>query len=537
MSVTKNGPSYLEALSDNIVVDPQKCIYCGKCADTCILDNIRLQLAPCRQACPLHTNCQGYVQLIARRDDQKAMAVLAEGLPFPGIVGRVCSHPCESRCSLQEVDGQAVAIRDLKRYLADAVALPPVELGAPRAEQVAIVGGGPAGAMAAFELRKAGFGVALYDQHERLGGMLAVGVPEFRLPTSVLDQEMALLERLGVGLHLGVQVGCDVPLADLVEHNDAVLLATGAHVGKRLGVLNEGLPGVWEGLSFLRAARSAQKPPVGERVVVIGGGNTAVDCAQTAHRLGAREVRLVCLEQRQEMPAFAWEVEDALEEGILVDNGWGPTAFAGNGQVAGVALRRCLRVFDKDGRFAPTFNDGDARRVAADTVVVAIGQGADLSYLEGTVESPGNWLRADSTTWQLQGKVFAAGDAATGPKTVVEALAAGREAAESIRRYLSGEDLTYDRNYFAHYETEFAVDKSAAVERVRVAPQKAADAARRTFAELQAGMSEAEARSEAGRCLSCGEAYGKFRNCWFCLPCEIECPERALRVEIPYLLR
>ncbi|MHB1134782.1 MAG: FAD-dependent oxidoreductase [Chloroflexota bacterium] len=538
MTVAKHSPvSFLEALADNIIVDPQKCIFCGKCADACILDNIRLQLAPCRQACPLHTNCQGYVQLIARGEDEKAMAVLGEGLPFPGIVGRVCSHPCESRCTRQEVDGQAVSIRELKRYLADNVPLPPLQAGAPRPERVAIVGGGPAGAMAAVELRKAGFGVTLYDRHERLGGMLAVGVPEFRLPVAVLDGEMAQLRQLGVDLRLGVEVSRDVQLDDIIAGHDAVLLATGAHVGRRLGVPGEDLAGVWEGLTFLRQSRSSAKPQLGRRVVVIGGGNTAVDCAQTAHRLGAEQVRLVCLEQRAEMPAFAWEVEDALEEGIVVENGWGPTGCTGTAQVKAVQLRRCLSVFDAQGRFAPVFDDSASKALAADTVVVAIGQGADLSYLQGSLTAQGNWLRADARTGQLAGKVFAAGDAASGPKTVIEALAAGREAAESIRRFLVGEDLAYDRDPFAGYETEFAVDRSGAQARERAVPARATSEARRTFAELQADLAPATARAEAERCLSCGEAYGKFRNCWFCLPCEIECPEEALHVDIPYLLR
>lgn len=535
-----SATSYLEALSDNIVVDPTKCIYCGACADTCILDNIRVQLAPCRQACPLHANCQGYVQLIARGDDAKAMKVLGEALPFPGIVGHVCSHPCEDACSRREVDGQAVAIRDLKRYLAEAVPLPPVEVAPARPEKVAIVGAGPAGAMAAYQLAKQGFQVSLYDANSRPGGMLAVGVPEFRLPVAVLDGEMAILSQLGVQLQLGVRVGRDLPVAELVEKHDAVLLASGAHVSKRLGLAGEDLPGVYDGLGFLRAARGETKPFVGRRVVVIGGGNTAVDAAQTAHRLGAAEVSLVCLEQRQEMPAFAWEVQDALEEGIAVRNGWGPTGFlAEEGRLSQVQLRRCLSVFDRNQRFAPTFDDADRRAVPSDTVIVAIGQDVDLSYLDKLVPCAAGRLAADPVTQQCLDvpKVFAAGDALTGPKTVVEALASGREAAESIRRYLLGESLTYTRGYLGPYETEFPVDKSGAVARPRLEPDKVDAAARRMFAELQLGMSEAEARGEAGRCLSCGEAYGKFRTCWYCLPCEIECPEKALWVDIPYLLR
>ncbi|MDA8219009.1 MAG: FAD-dependent oxidoreductase [Dehalococcoidales bacterium] len=539
MTATR-ATNYLQGLSDNIVVDPRKCIFCAKCVDTCILDNLRLQLAPCRQECPLHTNCQGYVQLIARGEDEKAMAVLAEALPFPGIVGRVCSHPCESACNRRDVDGEAVSIRDLKRYLADNVGLPAVEVAPDRPEKVAVVGAGPAGAMASYLLRKDGFQVDLYDANERPGGMLATGVPEFRLPVEVLDKEMDILSQLGVRLHLGQAVGPDLPLASLVEGHDAVLLATGAQKSKKLGVEGEELAGVHGGLEFLRQARTKAKPALGRKVVVIGGGNTAVDAAQTAYRLGADAVTLVCLEARGEMPAFAWEVADACEEGIAIQNSWGPVRLLGTGgKVNGVELRRCVRVFDSAGRFAPAYDDADRKQIRADTVVVAIGQDADLSLLSGLVGQVGNRLAVDALTLQAEGqaKVFAAGDAVTGPKTVVEALAAGQQAAESIKRYLAGDDLRYGRSYLGPYETDFAVDTSKAVQRPRVAVRKAEGAARRSFAELQQGMSAEEARAEAERCLSCGEVYGKHRTCWFCLPCEIECPEDALWVDIPYLLR
>lgn len=202
-------------------------------------------------------------------------------------------------------------------------------------------------------------------------------------------------------------------------------------------------------------------------------------------------------------------------------------------------MRNCICVFDDEGKFSPRFDDAQRMTISADTVIVAIGQDVDLSYLEGVVPAGSGRLIVDPLTLQSQGlaKLFAAGDAVTGPRTVVEALASGKEAAESVRRYLEGDDLRYGRSYLGAYDLEFDVDKSGAVARPRVAPRKVEGAARRGFAELQLGMTKDEARAEAERCLSCGEVYGKFRNCWFCLPCEVECPEKALWVEIPYLLR
>ena len=542
-------PGYLQGLSDNIVVDPQKCTFCGICVERCILDNLRLKLALCRQACPLHTNCQGYVRLIARGDDRKATKVISDVVPFIGILGRICSHQCETSCTRLQVDGEAVAIRDLKRYLADNVELPPVEMAPERSERVAIIGAGPAGAYAAYLLRQHGFRVEIFDASPGLGGMLATAVPEFRLPAAVLDKEMGILEGMGIVLHLGVRVGTQVTLPELAAEFAAVLIATGAQKSKALGIAGEDLKGVWAGLDFLRSARSAVgKPAVGRAVAVIGGGNTAVDAAQTALRLGAQEVKLICLESRAEMPAFQWEVADACEEGVEIVPSCGPIRFLGrDGQVSGIQTRRCLSVFDAQGRFAPCFDDGQQQEVSADTVIVAIGQTADMSFLDGAeVAFAGSQILCDPLTLQcrksgddavLHASIFAAGDIVTGPKTVVEALASGREAAESIRRYLCQENLRYGRAYPGPYDTQFDVDLSKAVPSKRVAPNQLPVDRRRSFLELVECMSEGEARAEAERCLSCGEPYGKFRTCWYCLPCEVECPEEALRVEIPYLLR
>jgi len=321
----------LEVLAQNIIIDKEKCIFCGKCVNVCIIDNLRMKLAPCRQACPLGLNCQGYAQLIARGEEAKALEVIGEELPFPGILGRICHHPCETECSRNEVDGSGVSLRVLKRYLADTQELviedllPEKEL----AEKVAVIGGGPAGLMSAYTLRKKGYQVTLYEAGSKLGGMLVSCIPEFRLPQKVVQDETAILERMGVEILYNTRVGKEVSLDKILEQYQAVILATGTQVSKKLGLSGENAQNTYEALDYLRRAKeNGENSTAGKQVLVIGGGNTAIDVAQTAYRLGAKEVRVVCLEDRQSMPAYQWEVADALEEGIIIENGWGPARFA-----------------------------------------------------------------------------------------------------------------------------------------------------------------------------------------------------------------
>ncbi|MDA8219513.1 MAG: FAD-dependent oxidoreductase [Dehalococcoidales bacterium] len=540
---------WLSSLSDNIAVDKSKCTFCMQCVDKCILDNLRFYASPCRDACPLRLNCQGYTQLIARGEEEKALGLIYEGTPFPGILGRVCAAPCETSCSRNTVDGQPVATRALKRYLADAVASPDSNGSADplkawrspteRAERVAIVGGGPAGVMAACYLRREGYQVSLFEASSRLGGMLTACIPEFRLPPTTAADELALVERLGVDVHLGSPVD-ERRFFDIIEGNDAVLVATGATRGKRLGIPGEDLAGVYNGIDFLRASREADKPVVGKRVVVVGGGNTAVDAAQTAYRLGAEEVRVVCLEAGDEMPAFAWEVRDAVEEGVVVENGWGPTGVvAADGRAAGLECRRCLSVFDAEGRFAPCFAEGERRTIPADTVIIAIGQEAELGFLgDSGLEVRVGRVVADADTLQTAvAKVFAAGDAVSGPTSVVEAMGRGRTAAESITRYLQGLPLRYGRRDAVAAQVAASVDASGAVVRPRVEAPRVAVAARRGFGEIEGTLSREQARAEAERCLSCGRPAGEHRMCWSCLACEQACPEDAIAVSVPYLMR
>lgn len=532
----------LEALAQNIIVDKDKCIFCGKCVEVCIVDNLRMKLAPCRKACPLGLNCQGYAQLIARGEEAKALEVIGEDLPFPGILGRVCHHPCETECHRNKVDGSGVSLRVLKRYLADNYeldikqALPEKE----RPEKVAVIGGGPAGIMAVYMLRKKGYQVTIYEASSRLGGMLTSCIPEFRLPREVVLKETGILAEMGVQVLYNTRVGQDVSLDEILEQYQAVILATGIPASKKLGLPGEEAVNVYAALDYLKKAKdNAENSTNGGRVLVIGGGNTAIDVAQTAYRLGAKEVRVVCLEDRQSMPAYPWEVADALEEGIIIENGWGPVNFVvEDGHVKAVEFQRCYAVFDKDGQFNPKFSPGEKQVFDADLVVVAVGQAMDTALDLGDIAVKNGFVLTDPVTKQTSvDKVFAAGDVIAGPKSVADAMAMGREAALSVDRYLNDLPLAFDRNRLASCDLDFEVDFSKAQPIPRLQPPKLSGAARASFKELEQGITKEQAFMEAKRCLSCGEPYGKFRTCWSCLPCEVECPQEALYVKIPYLMR
>ena len=535
----------LRALSDNIVIDKDKCVYCGVCVNTCILDNLRMNQAPCRTACPLNVNVQGYVQQIARGDDDAARRTLRFTMVFPEILGRICPQPCEEGCHHGQAGNGPVANRALKRYLMDgqkAEDIPLPKMAPDTGKKVAVVGSGPAGLNAAHDLRTKGHAVTIFEADSEPGGLMRWAVPEFRLPVDVLEKELSLLPRMGIDIRCGVRIGTDMTIAQLKKDFDAVVLAAGCGDYATLDVPGMDLGGVYEGLPFLRSVRSGEKSMISGRAVIIGGGCVAVEAAQTALRLGADSATIVCLEGPGEMPAFRWSQDSAMADGVLFDNGWGPVEIlAKDGHVAGVKLQRCLRVKDADGTFNPTFNSNDIREIEADVVIAAIGQARDESCLEAGEKATfidASGVKADTLTLQSQDEsVFVAGDFFTGPTSVVKAMANGRQAAESVDRYLTGEHLRYGRSYPGPIKTDFAIDTSRGSDAPRTKLPTRPFSGPGDFAEIETTLSEAEARAEASRCYSCGEPTGYYRTCWFCLPCEVECPHDALWVEIPYLSR
>ncbi len=490
--------------------------------------------APCVITCPAGINVQGYVQLIGQGKYREAVQLIMERLPLPGVLGRVCPHPCEAECRRLEVD-EALTIRDLKRFAADRVHLD--ELPRPeivdRPERVAVIGSGPAGLTVAYDLRLKGYQVTIFEALPALGGMLRVGIPDYRLPPAVLDQEIDYILKLGVQAEGGKRLGTDFTLADLVGQGfQAVFLGIGAHRGLKLNIEGEDtFEGVLDAVDFLRQVNLGQGQRPGRRVVIIGGGNVAIDAARTALRMGAQEVNVVYRRSRGEMPAYPEEIEEALAEGIQIHYLTAPKRIVG--EEARLSGFECLRTElgppDESGRRRPVPVEGSEFVIPCDAVIPAIGQRTDVDWAYGGAApefSRRNTLLVNPHTMQTSiPHVFAAGDAVSGPATVIEAVAAGHKAAEAIHRFLNAEDL--DR-YAEEQEVQAppgrdwqeippGLTKTGRVQnRLRDAVERAA-----TFDEVNLGFSEEEARREAQRCLNCGV-------CSECTACVQACEARAI---------
>lgn len=505
----------------NILIKRDKCYVCGICIERCIMDNLRMYLAPCRQACPIHMNCQGYIRLIAQGKEEEAAKEMRQDSPFTGIIGRVCTHPCEEQCERRKEDNQAVHIRALKRYLADrwpAIAQEPALVPKESGKRVAIIGSGPAGLMAAYELAVKGHAVTVFDSGSEPGGMLRFGIPAFRLPGEETTKAVRLLEQMKVVFQTGWTLGKELDIEKLEREWDALLLATGGGPALRLGVPGEDLPGVYQGLDLLRQVREGQTPRIGRRVLIIGGGNTAVDAALTCRKLGAEEVSIICLEERSKMPAFQAEIDEALEEGVRIQDCWGPRRIVqnGNGNLT-VDLSHCLAVFDEQGRFCPALEDASSHSPSAEYIVVAIGQKPGWTNLPREIQSAGSPSPiADPLTLQTRRpKIFAAGDLVSGPKSVIEAMAQGREVAISIGRFLAGETLRWGRAYSdGTCITEFPIDRAGAVSRSRAVLPRLPVCSRDIRREVEKTLEGKGAREEAERCLNCGRPGEFNQTCW-----------------------
>ncbi|RLG33292.1 4Fe-4S ferredoxin, partial [Methanosarcinales archaeon] len=489
--------------------------------------------APCRLACPAHLNVQGYVQMVGQGKYKEALKIIMEDLPLPGVLGRICPHGCEDACRRCQVD-EPVAIRDLKRLSADQFDTRQIEIEClpPRKERVAIVGSGPAGLSAAYHLVRKGVLSTIFESLPVSGGMLRVGIPDHRLPPEVLDREIEVITGLGVEIKNESPLGPELTLDDLFRHGfKAVYLAIGAHKGLELGIPGEKAKGVMQGVDFLRELNLTGTVAVGKKVIIIGGGNVAIDVSRSAIRLGAEEVHIVYRRTRAEMPAWEEEIRAAEAEGVKITYLSAPKeVLVRDGKVVGL---RCLRMElgepDSSGRRRPIPLDGSEYDIDMDQLVPAIGQRPDLSALEsveGLDFSRWGTIEADPITYATGREgVFAGGDAKTGPDIAISAIAEGREAAESIVRYLDGLDMAEGREPIEHENPVYRPLPEEYMKQARAKmPEIPLEDRKGNFNEVELGYDEKAGKQEAGRCLNCG-------YCCECFQCIEACGPGAVTLE------
>ena len=525
---------------------------------------------PCLAACPVHTNAGMYVAAIADGKDELAYLTARLPNPFASVCGRVCAAPCEDACRRGEID-RPIAIRALKRFVTEQfgpetgngevwkqVAAPPAE---ERPESVGIIGGGPAGLAAAHDLRRLGYQVTVYEATGQLGGMMLLGIPEYRLDRTLLAKEIEVILDLGVNVHLNTKLGDDITLIELREKHDAVFVAIGATLGRGLDIEGHDADGVLRAIEFLINANQGFAVDVGERVVVIGGGDVAMDAARTAlraaeyeqkalgvyehaeerasmteamdvartaARTGAHQITVMTLESREEMPASEFEVEEAMHEGIEFFNRRGPARIVTeNGKVAGLETMKVLSVFDEAGRFSPKFDQEDRTIIEADTVILAIGQAIDVDALgeSGPEISPRRTIQvgADSLATSLP-MVWAGGDAARGPRTLIEAIADGRRAAAEIHEAFGGAVEERKPGTMVQLQQFHRLDDIYdRIGRVDV-PTLPTDR-RIGLVEVETGFTPDQARCEANRCLRCfANILLDTSKCVLCALCADVCP-------------
>jgi len=473
----------------------------------------QLGTGPCKALCPAHISISGFITAISQGKYAEGLKLIKREMPFPGVCGRVCPHPCEGECNRGKVD-EPIAIEYLKRFLADVDLssdtryLP--EIKDRKEDKVAIVGAGPAGLTTAYYLAIEGYRVTVFEKLPVAGGMMAVGIPGYRLPRNILQAEIDVIKDLGVEIKLDFEIGKDLSFEDMRKDFKAVFISVGCHQAMELGIPGEDdLEGVVDCITFLREINLGKPPAYKGRLVVLGGGNAAIDSARVAKRLRYDNVAILYRRTREEMPASPWEVEEAIEEGVDLEFLTAPERIVGdNGKVTGLeCIRMTMGEPDESGRRKPIPIEGSEFTVEADVIVVAIGQRSELSFLgkgHGIDISRRNIIEADPVTaaTNIPG-IFAGGDVASGPRIVVEAVAFGKKGAISIDRYLKGEDIRSDRGEdWKGMELEQDHIEPAARQPMSRLPLVQRN---RAFNEVDLGFNEEQARCEAGRCLRiCG---------------------------------
>ncbi len=471
------------------------------------------ETSPCKVECPAHIDVQGYVNLAAKGKFREALKLIKLASPFPSICGRVCHHPCESGCNRQQIDAP-VTIRSVERFLADVDLKSKKRYGpepkSRKKEKIAVIGSGPAGLSCAFYLAREGYTVTIFEKAKRLGGMLTLGIPSYRLPREVVAAEIRLIRRMGVTLKTGVEVGKEVTIAQLRKKGfKAFFVGIGTQECLRLGVEGEDLKGVYGGLDYLRSVNLGKRVNLGKKVAVIGGGNTAMDAVRSARRLESKHVFILYRRTVEEMPSRPEEIEECREEGIPIHELAQPLRFIGeNGKVKAIeCIKMKLGGLDETGRRKPEPVAGSEFTMDVDAVITALGQEADWGCLTPecscTLTGWGT-MHVDPLTLQSDDPdIFSGGDAVRGPQSVIEAIADGREAAVSIHRYVQGQDLRLGRERVLNPITNPQKEKYNPLARAqlsRLAPRQRV----KNFNEVQKGFTKNVAVQQAERCLSCG---------------------------------
>ena len=563
-------------------IDREKCVACGECVESCPTNALHLGqkicgknpvtipvretprdndwgpenwnvdyrtnrqdvldsgTSPCKTNCPAHIGIQGYIKLASQGRYTEALELIKHENPFPAVCGRICPRACESECTRGDLD-DPVAVDEIKKFIADQD-LNAAHRYVPQkrhdyGKKIAVVGAGPAGLSCAYYLSLDGYKVTVFEKQKALGGMLTLGIPSFRLEKDVVNAEIDILRELGVEFKTGVEVGKDVTLDDLRKQEfKAFYLAIGAQSGRKLGVEGEEAEGVISGVDFVRRINLGENIKLDGKVLVIGGGNVAIDVARSAVRVGPLSTEIFCLEQRGEMPAMVDEIVEAEEEGILIHNGWGPKRIVTrNGRVSGVEFKKCVAVFDANGRFNPVYDENETRLVEADVVLTAIGQSIDWGgLLSGSqVElNPNKTVKADGLTYQTtQPDVFAGGDVVTGPKFAIDAIAAGKQAAISIHRFVQpGQSLTIGRSrreYHMLDKSQLDLETYDRLPRQQIKHTGTSQAAK-SFHDLRATFNEEQVKLETQRCLSCGATLVDEALCVGCGLCTTKCKFDAI---------
>lgn len=585
-----NTPN-LSASAYTAETDPEKCVACGKCVETCPAGAVRLGqklcttegpiqyprhelpddtkwgeehwnknyrnengsiqtwptgTAPCKVACPAHIAIQGYIKMAGDGRYQDALKLIKKDNPFPAVCGSICRKYCEDACTRGTVD-EALAIDEIKKFIAEQDMkaehryIPPMNSCTREKfdQKVAIIGAGPAGMSCAYFLAIEGYSPVVFEREAAPGGMLMNGIPNFRVDKAVVQSEIDVLKEMGVEFRCGVEVGKDVTIQQLRDEGfKAFYVAVGLQKALKLNIEGEELDGVVSGLDLLRGVNKGSITALEGDTVVIGGGNAAIDVARTALRLGKGSVNMFCLEKDEEMPTVPEEKNSGIADGVIINNCWAPKRILGeNGKVTGIELMRCLSVRDADGKFAPVYDESETKIVACSNVLVAIGQRSDYgAVLAGTAAetADGRLIAHDGVTFQsAEPDIFVGGDCATGPKYTIDAIASGREGAVSIHRFVNvGQTLTIHRNLREFKELDkskavFPADSFKKPARNEVVIDKKKSL---TMSDDRVTFTEEQIKAEASRCLSCGRSVVDPNKCIGCGICTTKCEFDAIHL-------